>query len=331
MKKFPKLPHLSDSDADVLIGDDDTLVILEKIDGANFRWQYYENGSILAGSRNVVFKDGDEPQPLEETNKQFRHTIKFIEANINVSELETVLEEYGELTFFGESLHTHTINYSWSGKHPAIDDSTPNFLGFDIWNETTDSWLSHTDVKEIYDRIGLETVPVIKETTVDEISDEMLEIPQSVYRKENPDAENEFDQMGYAEGIVVKNDISQNRAKKVADYMSEVNQFGVPDDDETIEEMKAKRKNANLFVRTFVTDARIKKQAHKLIDEGEFDSLEMPMMAKLPEQVLRDIFTEEGWNIINHKYEIELTEASKEAIRQETSKKCSRVLKDELF
>lgn len=331
MKKFPKLPHLSDSDADVLVGGDDKLFILEKMDGANFRWQYHEDGSILAGSRNVVFKDGDAPQPLEETNKQFRHTIKFIESTIDVSELEAILDEYGTLTFFGESLHTHTVDYEWSGKHPEIDDSTPNFLGFDIWNETTQSWLPHTIVTDIYSRIGLDTVPLLKETTVDEITDEMLAIPQSAYRTPDPDADNEFDQNGYGEGIVVKNDVSQNRAKKVAEYMSEVNQFGVPDDDETIEELKEKRKNANLFVRTFVTDARIKKQAHKLIDEGEFESLEMPMMAELPERVLRDIFTEEGWNIINHEYGIELTQGSKEAIRQETSKKCSRVLKNELF
>lgn len=331
MKKFPKIKSLSDPEVEVFVNNDDVLYILEKLDGANFRWTPHAENQILAGSRNVEFKQDDEPLPLDETNKQFRHTIEYLQQTIDFELLNEISDEYGSLVFFGESMHTHTIDYEvWDGKHPNIDSSTPNYVGFDIWSEDNSEWLPHSTVKDIHEELGLQTVPVLFKTTVDEVADEELQIPNSTFRTPNPDAEEEFNKDGLAEGIVVKNDTLGTRAKKVSDYMREVQQHGPTKDEETLEELKHRKRNAKQFVTTFMTEQRVLKHAHKLVDEGPYDELEMAMMKDLPRVVLTDIFTEEGWNILNNEYDIELTEDSKEAIRQLASDKCARILKQEL-
>lgn len=331
MKKFPKIKSISDPEVEVFVNDDDRLYVLEKLDGANFRWKLHNSEQIIAGSRNVEFKQHNDPLPIDETNKQFRHTIKYLQQTINFNALQDIIDKYGELIFFGESLHTHTINYEvWNGKHPGIENATPNYVGFDIWSVEQGDWLSHELVESIHEQINLETVPVLFETTVSEITDEELQIPNSTFRTPNPDAEDEFNRQALAEGLVVKNDTLGNRAKKVAEYMQEVQQHGTPDDDESIEDLKHRKRNAKKFVNTFVTEQRVLKHAHKLVDEGNYTELEMPIMKDLPQAVLTDIFIEEGWNILNHEYGIEFTEDSKADIRQLTSDKCARILKEEL-
>lgn len=331
MKQFPKLSHLTDPDVEVFVHDSDEIYVLEKVDGANFRWKQFDNNQLLFGSRRVVFKDGDEPQAYDETNKQFRHVIDYLQETVDLETLTEITTEYGNLVFYGEAMHKHTIDYeAWDGKSPDIKAKMPNYIGFDIWNEDTGEWVSHSEVIDIHSRLGLETVPVLQKTTVTELNDEDIEIPQSEYRTPNPEAEDTFNQEGLAEGLVLKNDSQGVRAKKVAEYMQEVNQFGAPDDDESLEEMKSRKRNARKLVSTFVTEQRVLKNAHKLVDEGKYDELEMPMMKDLPQRVLTDVFAEEGWAIINHEYEIEFTEDSKESIRQVVSDKCARLLKEEI-
>jgi len=331
MRKFPKLSKISDPDVEVFVNDTDLLYILEKVDGANFRWSLFDETQLLFGSRKVVFKRDGEPSPLEETNKQFRHVIKYLQENVNIETLKSIEEDYGDLVFYGESMHNHTVDYEYDGKHPDVYESDfPNYIGFDIWNQNEEAWLSHETVVEIHNKLGLETVPVIKETTVQDIQDEDLNIPQSNYRTPDEAADDEFNRLGLAEGIVIKNDAQKTRAKKVSEYMQEVNHFGEPDDDETIEELKERKRNAKKFVGTFVTDERIRKNAHKLVDEGNYEKLQMPMMKDLPKRVLKDIFVEEGWAILNNEYDIKLTEDSKEDIRQMASDKCARILKEEI-
>jgi len=292
--------------------------------------QYPEKDRLVFGSRNVEFTRDGKPLPIEETNKQFRHVIKYVQESVDYEALEQVYDEYGELTFFGEALHKHTVEYDWDGKHPDVESKTPNYIGFDIWNAETDEWLPHHQVVEIHNKIGLQTVPVISETTVRDITESHVEIPKSVFRSPDEAAENKFNKEGLAEGIVIKNDTRKTRAKKVSPHMREVNKFGTPNDSETLEDMKARKKHARLFTDTFVTEQRVLKNAHKLVDEGSYDELKMPMMQDLPQRVLTDIMAEEGWNIITHEYEIELTEHSKESIRQLVSDKCSRILRDDM-
>lgn len=334
MKKFPSIPHLDDENSDIFISEDDTLYILEKMDGANFRWKLHTDGdedNIIAGSRNVEFTKNGDPLPLEETNKQFHHVIKYIKDTVDFEGLRDVYRQYGELVFFGEALHKHTVDYeAWTGKAPDIESNVPNYIGFDIWSEETEEWLSHSTVEDIHDQLGLASVPVLSVTTVGELTDEDIVIPPSQFRQENEDAENEFNRNGLAEGIVIKNDEHKTRAKRVADYMEEVQQLGTPKDGETLEELKERKKNGKRFTRIFVTEQRVLKNAYKLVDEGKYDELQMGMMEDLPKRVLTDIFEEEGWNFIMHKFNIEFTEDSKEEIRQRASKACSRILQEEI-
>lgn len=331
MKRFPKLSHIDDPDIELLVNDEDTIYVLEKVDGANFRWTHFEDEQLLFGSRKVEFKKNGEPQPFDETNKQFRHVITYLQSTVDFDELQAITSEYGDLVFYGEAMHKHTIDYeSWDGKAPDIESEMPNYIGFDVWNEETEEWLSHSEVQEIHSRIGLETVPILTKTTVKELTEDDISIPQSEYRTPNPDAEDEFNQLGLAEGVVVKNDTQRVRAKNVSEYMQEVDQFGKPDSEESLEDLKERKRNARKFVSTFITEQRVLKNAHKLVDEDKYDELKMPMMQDLPRRVLTDIFAEEGWKILNHEYQIELTEDSKEDIRQLASDKCSRILKEEI-
>lgn len=333
MKKFPKIKKLRDSETDgIFLHDDDWVTVMEKIDGANFRWKYFNDDQILAGSRRTDFKRGDEPLPIDECNKQFRHVLRYLHNELDFEELRKIEEEYGEIVFFGEALHKHTIDYdAWDGKHPEIDSEFPNYLGFDVWSVEEDRWLPHSEVIELHERIGLVTVPVVAEGTVDELSEDVLDIPKSEYRTEKPDDDSEFNRKGLAEGIIIKNDNQQLRAKDVAEKMKELHNWGQKTSSEKdIEELRRERRHSELFVQTFVTEQRILKTVHKLIDEGKYDEIRMEMMADLPRRVLTDVFAEEGWNIITHEYEIELDEEIKESIRKKTSTKCSRLLQSEL-
>ena len=82
----------------------------------------------------------------------------------------------------------------------------------------------------------------------------------------------------------------------------------------------------------FVTEARIMKEAHKLVDEGEYDSLRMEMMEDLPRRVLQDIMEEEGWNLLRdeHNFKCEFDEHFKSSVRSKASRMCARTLKEEL-
>jgi hypothetical protein len=58
----------------------------------------------------------------------------------------------------------------------------------------------------------------------------------------------------------------------------------------------------------------------------------MEMMEDLPRRVIKDIFEEEGWNFICNQdnVEIEMDNDTKSEIRSKTSKKCARILKEEV-
>jgi len=322
--RYPTIHPLGHRDTDGILSVGE-VVLLEKIDGANFRWTYDPNsGSLLFGSRRHLFKEYDDPAPIDRINKQFRHAVKYIENSVDEDEVETLHEEEGRLWFFGEALHKHSLDYdAWDGKHPNISDNTvPNFLGFDVYSEANDAFLSHDEVVAVYERLGLDTVPVFEKGEADEFEMDDIEVHESVYRDPDPDADDEddFNRKGLAEGVVIKNDSLDLRAKVVAEEFDETKWSA-----KTPEEVTTARKTAGLFLNKFVTDARVQKQAHKLVDEGYYDGLEMPMMGDLPRRVASDVFAEQGWAILNDD-ELELTKMAKDEIRSQLSRRCSRVL-----
>lgn len=310
MKKFPKIKRLEQTET-ITDGETGSIVVQEKLDGANGRFTITDAGEILFGTRRTEFKEDSEPLPIQKCNKQFRHALQYLH-NFLVAK-----PAFSDYTFFGECLHTHSINYdAWDGKHP--DPSTkypPNFIVFDIWDERSGNWLTPNAVATVSEQINLVYVGEIQRLQLP-VSELDIEIPQSQFREKDKQAETEFDELGLAEGVVIKNTATNTRAKVVHDTFKEVKTFS----------QQSSEPEFNEFVERFVTQGRVKKQAHKLRNQYEYDQITMEMMEQLPQAVIKDVLVEEGWNIICDEYGIVIDEDAKAEIREQTSKKCSRIL-----
>jgi hypothetical protein len=296
---------------------------VEKIDGSNFRFKHYpysEDKRLLFGSRNVLFHAHGEPQYQENVPEMFHATIEYVRNNTDVYELAKIEEEEeGPLWLYGESLFRHSVEYDFEGKYPSGE--MPNFLGFDIWKVEPWEWMDYDRMVETFDRIGLDTVPLVRRVDVEDLSEEHQEIPRSEYRTPDPRADNEFDRQGLAEGVVIRNDQTGVRAKLVHDEFQEKNAIDFESPGKATTE-------AGRFIATYVTEARIRKQAHKLVEEGEYEDLTMPMMEDLPQAVFKDVMKEEGWEIFQSDFD--LSEDVRGEIRSRGSTKCARTLKDEI-
>lgn len=262
MKKYPKIHRLGHKETQGLFNTDN-LVITEKMDGANFRFEFDDEGKLIFGSRNV--KLGNETD-----NTQFKGTVEYIKDKIkndNYSALK-------ELVFFGESMTKHSLEYDW--------ENTPKFIGFDIWDKDKKEFLPYRKVKHIYNSLDIKTVPLIEKTKPDYKEMENYNIPDSKYRD------------GIAEGVVFKNYDKEIFGKLRSEKFFEKNQeaFGASQKEAT--------NDTERLVNKYCTNQRIEKQIYKLRDETDYD-IEMEMMEQLPKSVIKDIWEEE-WNEIVWKH-----------------------------
>jgi len=303
MKKFPKLPYPNDSAAHGLL--DDSVVVTEKYDGANFRFSW-DDGKLHVGTRNHSYPADDENLP-----KAFYHAVQYVQ--------DTVDQPLpNNITLFGEAMHLHSLEYDgieWhnpakGSPHVPLDSDLPNVVIFDGYDDVTDNWLHWDTLIEIASYLGFETAQVLERGRPDELT---FEVPE----------ESQFG--GPPEGIVVRRTDGTVRAKKVTADFKERNAqaFNDPQKAQTA---------AGEFTAMFVTPARIQKIAHKLVDEGEYDSLQMQMMEQLPAEVCKDVMTEEGWNLLQDKYgfECQFDDDFKSAVRSKVSSMCARELRKEL-
>lgn len=301
MKKFPKVRYPSDSETDGIMAGD--VVVTEKLDGANFRFTFTDNGAIKAGSRNVKFTEDGDPLPIDEVNHDFRHAIKYLRETVN-----PVVEDMSAYTFYGEAMHLHSLAYDdidygapdTGAPHPT---DAPNVVLFDA--RVDGEWVDWDRFIDVADELHLPTTDVIERGDPDDLS---LDIPD----------ESMFG--GTPEGIVVRRLDGSVRAKKVRDNFTETNATSFNDPSKA-------QSDAAEFVAMYVTDARIEKMAHKLRDEGDYDSVQMPMMEDLPRAVLSDVMAEEGWDLLTNDFEAEWDGDFKSEVRSKASKKCARVLK----
>lgn len=300
MRKYPKVKYPNDEDAKGVFASGD-IVIQEKLDGANFRFTLEDNldeqfhtdsRDIVFGSRNVIFKN------QRDENKQFERPMEYIRDVVESEYIRDVQDWHnGSLTFFGESMTPHTLEYDW--------ENAPAFIGFDVYHEDDERWLNHTELERAFEHLGLETTPVLDIVSAEAWADYSIDVPESAYG----DVE--------AEGLTFKNYDTQTFAKFVRDDFKEKNKktFGGPADNEA--------SGAEKLSYNYITNARIEKTAHKLVDEGDYDSLKMPMMEDLPEAVIRDMAEEEAGNIfMSERWEVDIAE-----FRSITSGRCAEVLK----
>jgi len=305
MRKYPKLRYTNHEDSKPLF-EEGEIVVQEKVDGSNFRFTLEENlderfhvegRDVVFGSRNVEYKS-----PTDQS-KQFGVPISYIRNAVDRNDMLSLQDTFaGKLTFFGEAMLPHTLSYNF--------DDVPAFVGFDVYNESTRKWLKREHVERAFYELGLDVAPTLDTVPAKEFDDYEIVVPESTYGDVK------------AEGLAFKNYETQTFAKYVRPEFKEKNArtFGKP--------KKHQETGAEKCSYQYITNARIRKTAHKLIDEGPWSSLEMEMMAPrdgydgLPQAVLRDMVEEEAEAIfLEENYEMDLGE-----FRSLASKRCARIL-----
>lgn len=282
------------------------------VSNSNFRFKFGEDTWI--GTRNHSYRIDDENIP-----KAFHHAVEWVEGLSD--EVKDTLRGCG--TFFGESMHLHSIEYDVEYENPSSGSpyfkSEPSVVLYDWYREDssveqTNGWANWSAFKDITGTLDLPTTRVIAKGSPEFMEEnDAFEVPEESMFGGNP------------EGIVVRRLDGSVRAKKVTEDFKEKNAQAFNDPSKA-------QSDAAEFVAMFVTSARIEKNAHKLVDEGDYDKLEMSMMEELPGRVIQDIMAEEGWNLMCDEYgfEAEFDSEFKSQVRSRTSKQCARVLKQEL-
>jgi hypothetical protein len=283
LEKYPKIKYPAETE--VLWNEVDDVVVMEKLDGANGRFTVTEDGKIVFGSRNVKFTENGDPLPISETNKQFRHAIKYLQDNLD-TETFLALADGRDVTLFGECLHKHHIDYDeWEGVYPEIDSETPNFVLFDVCIDG--EFVDYATLQVWATELDLETPQLVTRGSIDL---ETLEIPQSMYRETDSEAEREFDKLGKAEGVVLRRP-NGDRAKIVSPDFKEKN--AVSKEEQSLD--SSVKSDIQTFVDKYITKGRVIKKATELKHEEKYDgSLEMRMMEDLHAIVFEDALDEAG-------------------------------------
>lgn len=329
MKKYPSIRYPNEPETDGLLEPGEDIIVMEKLDGANFRFHFDNDGNVVPGSRNVEYEGPDD----ENLDKNFLHAIEYLEHVL--ADVDTTHPLLQNVTFYGEAMHQHTIDYdAYDGEHPhPTEEDCPNVLLFDAVAEKghdladSDSYgqfMHHDRFLEMVDNLPLKTAPILHREPAGEFDGH--EIPTSRYRLPDESADTEFDAEGLAEGVVYKRADGTVRAKKVHPQFKE--QHSGPSggaDDYGMSE-------AGVFVQQYVTDARIRKMAHKLVErpDTEWQAVQMEMMEDLPRAVLVDAMEENAWDLLNNDMEFNFDSDFKGEVRSKASKKCARVLKEEV-
>lgn len=276
MKKYPKVKRLGHEKTDGILNY--PVTILEKMDGANFRFTHSDNVDgveeerLVFGSRNVVYKNE------EDTDNNFEHAIEFVEERAGPEDFKEAEMPGDSVTVFGEAMHPHTLDYDW--------DIVPNVLIFGAWSEDQ-GWLGWQSVDKCARYLNLDTVPVLYREREYESPDELPDNPESEYRD------------GVAEGIVIRSKRggvlrrAKLRTEKFIEMHGSAKKSGRPlDGDDSIQ-------LANELLRK---EPWIKKQIHKYENRGR--TIEMSIMDDLWRDVFDDIIEEEYETIFLGNYEI---------------------------
>ena len=294
MNKYPKIKRLGHRDNDGIL-DGDEILVQEKMDGANFRFtlqrnieeEYHDDDrDLVFGSRNVVYKNE------KDVDSNFRHAIEYVRENIDLDALRHYDDSWGPLTFYGEAMHSHTLDYDW--------DNTPSFLGFDMWAGTFEEFAPHNITSMTFNSIGLETVPTLYEGYPEDF--DATSVPDSEYRD------------GVAEGFVIKNHTTEQRAKVRSEEFKEMH---AGPSGNTSEEYEPE--DGVVLAHKFTTDARVFKMIHKMENEG-YD-VEMGMMEDLWRRVFDDVIEEEYDTIFLGNHTLDTQQ-----FRSEVASRCARAL-----
>lgn len=319
MKKYDKIKRLGhDQNKNILENPDDQIIVKEKLDGANFRWAFNEDGEPVFGSKNVEYtKDGE---PIYDAEKYDKLDDRFTDAIQHVRDKVEDIDgkNYRGYTFFGENMVSHSLEYRW--------EEVPQVIGFDVYDHKNEEWLLTPFAYDLFDELGIETAPILMSTTAEEFKKKHKEnedgfpIPESQYRD------------GKGEGIVIINETESEpdlhgfnyRAKLVADEFVEKRKeaTGANQNREAVSDTEK-------LVSKFCTDGRIRKHIEKLQDRGR--DLGMELMENeddidgLPMAVTKDIIEEEYDTFATSSKTVDFKE-----FRSKIAKRCVYVLRQEV-
>lgn len=228
MKRYPPMSRPDDAPKSVFNGGH--LWIQEKVDGAQLRFRLQESGLLQFGDWNRVYDADEIPTPLQ-------HAVRHIRKNLDRSALRSAVENVESVVFFGEATSQHTIDYDWR--------RTPSFLGFDVWSDGSERFLSPDRVEAIYDRLGLDHVNTFeKEVQAVDFDPHDYEIPQS----------NWYD--GKAAGVVLRNKTGGRVKLLDTDF-------------EATNERETSEKSPEELAREYATDRRFERVANALESNGQ--------------------------------------------------------------
>jgi len=249
----------------------DYIVIQEKIDGANSAIRYdSENDCVVAQSRKQILSIGNNLRGMYEWSQ-----------TLDKNKVREVLGN--NLVFFGEWLVPHTVKYP--------DEKYNQFYAYDIYNTDAEKYLPQDIVEEKAKELGLNFVPVFYKGEF-----QSWEHCLSFVGKTEMDGE-----MG--EGIVIKNQTKLNDPNGRTPFYIKIVSEKFQETHEhhakvvTPEQLKAQEENKALC-ESIVTEARVTKILHKLVDEGilpeNWGAKEMPIVAKnLCKRIFEDCLKEE--------------------------------------
>jgi len=229
MKTYPSIPRVSNAPAELF--EEGHLWLLEKVDGANFRFQLQQSGLVRFGDRSRVYEDpADVPDP-------YQHAVRHIQESLDRTALRNAVDDAEQIVFFGEAMHHHTIEYDW--------ERTPSFLGIDVWSATTESFRPPDAAERIFQHLGLQPVNAIeRELPARDFDPDAYTVPQSAWYA------------GPAEGVIIRNK-QGHRAKLLHPDFREVDDT-VPVDASAAE-----------LARKYATTRRFEKLAAKFDDQEQ--------------------------------------------------------------
>lgn len=249
MRGYPAIPTAEDA-AEGLFASGH-LWVTEKIDGERLRVQLRDSGLLRVGTETAVYDDPDA------VPTRYRHAVRHVRERLDRGALRGALENVESVVLFGEATQKRTIEYDW--------ERLPSFLGVDVWSADEERFRPPDAVERIYERLGLESVPVVeREVHTRDFDPGSYAVPESAY----------YD--GPAEGVVVRNKAG-GRAKIVGPA---VGSDGDPEPDPP-------EASAGAVADRYVTERRLERLASALSDRGEAVTVEA-----LYERALEDVFRE---------------------------------------
>lgn len=235
IKKYTDIVRLGHKMTVGVLNPGDHITITEKIDGTNSSFVPIELG-VDCFSRNIQVTP----------DNTLRGYYGWIQENI-VSIKEKLNPKY---RYFGEWLIPHKIVYK--------PEYYNNFYLFNVYDEDLREYLSDDIMRSEAARLEIKTVPLIYEGEYISFEHLMSFVGQSDMA------------VTFGEGIVVKNVSYKDRyghqvfVKLVHEDFAEIQKQKKPKDPSVITQEQ-------VFVNTYLVEARVDKMLHKLVDEGILD------------------------------------------------------------